>query len=171
MEISWLKGLSAITIREFLKFLANLYVEQPARTAGEKKQEQVIREIFIPILEAGLQEPGGISFVIPESMQFQDKIQRLRYNPHVIISDMQELYKTMRRRQGHTGPINLVGGFLTTAEAVEYSGLSADHLRALARNNKITAVRSGRTWRFANTSLSHYLRVHGRPPRRAPHIA
>lgn len=52
---------------------------------------------------------------------------------------------------------------MTVKEAAEWLGLSAEHLRRLARQGKVPAVKAGsRPWRFYLTDLQTWL-AEGRP--------
>lgn len=52
---------------------------------------------------------------------------------------------------------------ISLKEAAEFSGLSASHLRLLARTDKIEGVKLGRDWFTTKTAVQEYLARDHRP--------
>lgn len=56
--------------------------------------------------------------------------------------------------------------FISLAEASKIVGLSSDHLRRLAIEGKLWAVKIGRNWVTTETSLQAYMATNPRPGRK-----
>ena len=49
-------------------------------------------------------------------------------------------------------------GWITTSQGIELTGYTSQHLRRLARNGKVAAVRVGRAWLINQAQLEAYKR-------------
>jgi excisionase family DNA binding protein len=54
---------------------------------------------------------------------------------------------------------------ISLSEASEFSGLSSDHLRRLAEQNKLKALKIGRNWITSREAIEDYLKQRNPPGR------
>lgn len=142
-RIQWLENLDSDKVQEFLDFLKGLYPGE-AGSARRQHRRKIIQHIFVPIVEAGLQDH---EFFVPENIEFTTWARRLKVNPLEILPRLYQLFRKMDQP-------------LDSIKAGKYIGRSERTMRRLAASGGIPARKVSGNWQFRVNQLNDWINAH-----------